>query len=57
MKKSMKNIEKDVKVDIKYAEKWMHEKRKFLIKLGWVIGFITVLLIVSNFYLRVKGFR
>ena len=40
--KSMENIEKEIKREIKYAEKWMHERRKFLIKLAWVIGFIIM---------------
>ncbi len=63
IKKEMKEIEKDilkiekaVKRDIKYTERWMYERKKFLIKLAWILGFISVLLIVSNLYMKVRGF-
>ena len=56
IEKDIKKIEKSIKGEIKYAEKWMHERKKFLVKLAWVLGFITVLLIVSNIYMKVKGF-
>jgi len=45
----------EIEKDVRDVEKWMIERRKFLIKLGWVLGFITILLIVSHFYLRVRG--
>ncbi len=38
------NIEKDAKE----VEKWMIERKKFLIKLGWIAGLVIVLLIVLN---------
>jgi hypothetical protein len=42
---------KDVKKQIKGAESWMIERRKFIIKLLWVTGLILILLIFSHFYL------
>jgi len=42
--------------EIMEVEEWIIERKNFLIKLAWVIGFITVLLIVSNFFLKVGGF-
>ncbi len=56
IEKDMKKIEENIKRDINYAEKWMHERKKFLVKLAWVLGFITILLITSHYYLRVRGF-
>ncbi len=56
IEKDIKKIEKGIKGEIKYAEKWMYERKKFLVKLAWVLGIITVLLIASNFYMRVRGF-
>ena len=47
---------KEVKKEIKQAENWMIERRKFFIKLGIVAGLIALLLILSNLFLRVKGF-
>lgn len=38
------------------VEQWIIERKKFLIKLAWVVGFITILLIFSNFFLRVRAF-
>lgn len=66
IKKGINNAEKEIKKDIgkgineaerdiKHAEKWMFQRRKFLIKLGFVIGFVALLLIISHFYLRIKG--
>ena len=49
------NFEKELKKEIQEVEKWILERRKFLIKLAWVVGFVSVLLIVSKFYLRVSG--
>jgi len=56
IEKVIDDIEKDVKKDIKYAERWMYERKKFFVKLAWVVGLITLLIILSNIYLRVKGF-
>jgi len=56
IEKEIKKIGKEVKEDIGEVEAWVIERKKFLIKLGWVAGIIIVLLIISNFYLSVKGF-
>jgi hypothetical protein len=56
IEKDIKKVEKAVETDIKYAEKWMHERKKFLVKLAWVLGLIIFLLIISNVYMKVKGF-
>ncbi|MDD5191983.1 MAG: hypothetical protein PHH54_06795 [Candidatus Nanoarchaeia archaeon] len=50
-----KSFEKQIDKDVKEAEKWMIQRRKFLIKLAWVLGGITVLLILSHMYLRIAG--
>ena len=55
IKKEVKCIEKNIDRDIKHAEKWVHQRRKFFIKLSYVVGFIVLLLIISHFYLRVRG--
>lgn len=52
---SFSNFGKELEHEIKDVEKWVYERRKFLIKLAWVVGFVTVLLIISNIYLKVKG--
>tara|TARA_Y100000310_G_scaffold293188_1_gene322594 strand:- start:293 stop:472 length:180 start_codon:yes stop_codon:yes gene_type:complete len=54
--KELKRVEKNIKKDIKYAEKWVYERRKFIIKLIWIIGIIGVLLFLSNMYLSSPGF-
>jgi len=52
MVKKKSAIEKEVDE----IEAWIAERKKFFIKLGWVVGIIILLLILSHFYLRVKGF-
>jgi|APSaa5957512622_1039677.scaffolds.fasta_scaffold395515_1 hypothetical protein len=49
LKKDIKQIEKEIVKDIHYAERWVLERRKFLIKLLGVMGFIVLLLILLNF--------
>ena len=49
LKKEFKQVEKEIAKDIKYAERWVFERRKFLIKLLGVMGFIVLLLILLNF--------
>ena len=51
IKKEIKSIEKEVK----QIETWMYERRKFFIKLGFVVIVVGVLLIFSHFYLRAIG--
>lgn len=50
-----KKVDKQINKEFKEIEAWMIQRRKFLIKLAWVLGFITVLLIVSHIYLRTRG--
>ena len=47
---------KEVKKEIKQAERWVIERRKFFIKLAIVAGMISILLILSNLYLKTSGF-
>lgn len=55
IERGINKTEKDIERDIKHAEKWMHERRKFFIKLGFVVVLVAVLLIVSHFFLRTGG--
>jgi hypothetical protein len=48
-------VDKQIDKEFKEVEGWIIQRRKFLIKLAWVAGFITLLLAVSHFYLRIKG--
>lgn len=48
-------VDKQIDKEFKEVEAWMIQRKKFLIKLAWVLGFITILLIVSHVYLRTKG--
>ena len=54
-KKQESNFEKKLEQEIQEVEQWIIERKKFFKKLAWIIGIITVLLIVSHFYLRVNG--
>jgi len=56
IEKELGSIEKRIDREFKEVETWMIERKKFLIKLGWVVGLIIVLLIFSHFYFRTKGF-
>lgn len=49
IQKDIKKIEKEIIQEIKGAERWMVQRRKFLIKLFWVLGLIALLLILLNF--------
>lgn len=53
--KEVNKFEKELEKEIVDAEKWVIARKKFLIKLAWVVGLITILLVISNFYLRVRG--
>jgi len=55
IKRGINKAEKDVEKDIKHAEKWVYERKKFFIKLGFVVGLVALLLIISHFYLRTSG--
>lgn len=56
-KKRSKKIsfKKELNNELKEVEQWIHERRKFFKKLGWVVILIVLLIIVSNLYLKVKG--
>jgi len=58
-KKDLEDIEirvdKQINKEFKEVESWMVQRKKFLIKLAWVLGFITILLIFSHIYLRIQG--
>jgi len=49
IKRDFKRIEKEIIQEIHGAERWMIQRKKFLIKLIWVLGFIVGLLILLNF--------
>jgi len=60
LKKEIKNFNKqidemseNIQNNIEDVQDWVIARRKFLIKLCWVIGLIGVLLIISHFYFRV----
>lgn len=48
-------IEKEIEREVEKIEGWVTERKRFLIKLAWVVGLITALLIISQLYLRVRG--
>jgi hypothetical protein len=54
-KKDLEKVEKEIDKEVKEIEGWIIERRKFFIKLGWVVGIIAILLILSHLYLRVAG--
>jgi len=51
----LQNIEREIEHEVEDVEKWVVERRKFFIKLGWVLGLVILLLIVSNVLMKVKG--
>jgi len=54
-KKELKGVEKDLQKEVKQIETWMYERRKFFIKLGFVVVVVGTLLIFSHLYLRSVG--
>ena len=50
-KKEMSKIDKNINKEFKQLEKWVIERKKFFIKLSWIVGIIIILLIFSKFYL------
>jgi hypothetical protein len=54
-KKDLEKVEKEIDKEVKEIEGWIIERRKFFIKLGWVVGIIAILLVLSHLYLRVAG--
>jgi len=53
MQKKKRKKENFIEHEIEEVEKWVIERRKFFIKLAWVVGLIVLLLIFSQIYLRV----
>lgn len=48
LNKELEDIEDNVQENFEDIQKWVIERRKFFIKLGWVAGFIILLLVLSN---------
>lgn len=49
------SFKKELNNELRDVEQWVHERRKFFKKLGWVVVLIVLLIIISNLYLKVKG--
>ena len=47
--REFKQFEKGLAKEIIYVEKWMIARKKFFVKLIWVVGLIVALLILLNF--------
>jgi len=47
-----RSFEKGLEKEIHEVENWVKQRKKFFIKLAWVVGFVVVLLIVSSLYLK-----
>ena len=50
---NFQKIEKELISEVEDAEKWVLERRKFLIKLLWLLILISALLVISNYFFRV----
>jgi len=55
LNKQLNVVEKDIEKNINEIEDWVIARKKFFIKLIWVVGLIAVLLIFSHLYLRISG--
>jgi len=53
LNKQIDEIGDNIQDNIEDVQDWVVARRKFLIKLCWVIGLIGVLLILSHLYLRI----
>ncbi len=53
--KRKKGFEKELEEEVEEVESWVKERRKFFIKLAWVLGLLIVLLLASHYYLRMRG--
>jgi hypothetical protein len=49
------SLKKKIMHEVEDVEAWVKARRKFLIKLAWVLGIIVALIILSQIYLRVRG--
>ena len=54
LNKQIDEVRDNIQDDIEDVQDWMIARRKFLIKLTWVVGFIAALLIISHIYLRIS---
>lgn len=53
--RAKKSFKKELNNELRDVEQWVHERRKFFKKLGWVVILIVLLIIISNLYLKVNG--
>ena len=49
VKEEVKEFKEDLKDELDYAGDWMKERRKFFIKLGWIVGVLIIILLVLKF--------
>lgn len=49
------SFKKELNNELRDVESWVHERRKFFKKLGWIVVLIVLLIIISNLYLKVRG--
>ncbi len=49
IEKQIEEFGEDIAREADDVERWVVERKKFLIKLGWVIAFVTILLIIAYF--------
>jgi len=47
IRKDIKKIEKEIDKEVKEVEDWIYQRRKFFIKLGWVILLVLALFGIS----------
>lgn len=52
--KDIDKIDKNINKEVQQVEKWVIERRKFFIKLGYVALLILVLFVISEIFLTVK---
>mgnify|MGYP001585667350 CR=1 FL=1 len=48
-------FERGLEKDVDRAEKWVIARKKFFIKLGWLVFLLTLLFIFSHLFLRMRG--
>lgn len=49
-----KHLERDIRREVRHAEKWVVERRKFFVKLGWLIALVIALLILSSLLIGIS---
>lgn len=52
--KDILKLDREIDNDVEYVERWIIERRKFFIKLGWVALLVLVLFIISELFLTVR---